>query len=92
MEQKFYLGLVHHPIKNKNGELITTSVTNLDIHDIARSCRTYNFESYFIITHFAEQKKLVSKILGHWEEEKSSMYNPDRQDALERVSLADRLS
>jgi hypothetical protein len=32
---KLYLGLVHHPIRNKLGELVTTSVTNLDIHDIS---------------------------------------------------------
>jgi hypothetical protein len=65
---KLYLGLVHHPIKNKLGELVTTSVTNLDIHDIARSCRTFGVKKYFIITPFTEQKKLVDSILGHWEQ------------------------
>lgn len=77
-----YLGLVHHPIKNKLGELVTTSVTNLDIHDIARSCRTFGVKKYFIITPFVEQKKLVDSILGHWEQDKANAYNPDRQDAL----------
>lgn len=79
---KLYLGLVHHPIKNKLGELVTTSVTNLDIHDIARSCRTFGVKKYFIITPFTEQKKLVDSILGHWEQDKANAYNPDRQDAL----------
>lgn len=80
--QNWYLGLVHHPIKNKNGDLITTSVTNLDIHDIARSCRTFGFENYYIITPVQLQHKLIGQILGHWEGDHGNIYNPDRQDAL----------
>lgn len=80
--QNWYLGLVHHPIKNKNGDLITTSVTNLDIHDIARSSRTFGFENYFIVTPIHLQQQLVGQILGHWGEDHANEYNPDRQDAL----------
>jgi len=77
-----YIGLVHYPIKNKVGELVTTSVTNLDIHDISRSAKTFGFKKYFIVTPLEAQQSLVNKILGHWGEEKSSDYNPDRSDAL----------
>ncbi|MFA6239248.1 MAG: RNA methyltransferase [Bacteriovorax sp.] len=79
---RLYLGLVHHPIKNKLGELVTTSVTNLDIHDIARSCRTFGVKKYFIVTPFLAQRELVDSILGHWESDTANAYNPDRQDAL----------
>ena len=84
---KFYLGLVHHPIINKRGEVVTTSVTNLDIHDIARSCRTFGFERYFIVTPLKAQHELVNRILGHWEDDKGSAYNPDRSDALSIARL-----
>ena len=77
-----YLGLVHHPIKNKRGDLVTTSVTNLDIHDIARSSRTFGFQRYYIITPLEAQFELIRTILGHWEEDTASEYNPDRSDAL----------
>jgi hypothetical protein len=83
-----YLGLVHHPIRNKRGEEVTTSVTNLDIHDIARSCETYGIKSYFIVTPLEAQHQLVNKILGHWKEDRASVYNPDRQQALDRVVLS----
>lgn len=83
-----YIGLVHHPIRNKNNELITTSVTNLDIHDISRSARTFGVQKYFIITPLEEQNRLVSRILNHWEQDKSSVYNPDRHDALSVASLS----
>ncbi|AUN98549.1 RNA methyltransferase [Bacteriovorax stolpii] len=85
---KLYLGLVHHPIKNKLGELVTTSVTNLDIHDISRSCRTFGVKKYFIITPFVAQTELVNEILGHWEQDKANAFNPDRQDALAIAQVA----
>jgi hypothetical protein len=82
-----YLGLVHYPIKNKLGELVTTSVTNLDIHDISRSCRTFGVKKYFLITPLNLQRELVDSILGHWEQDHANAYNPDRQDAL-NVAMA----
>ena len=91
MNNKIYLGLVHHPVTNKRGEVVTTSVTNLDIHDIARSCKTFNVSKYFIITPLEAQHELVQRILGHWEMDKSAMYNPDRQNALANVSLLENI-
>lgn len=88
---RLYLGLVHHPIKNKLGELVTTSVTNLDIHDISRSCRTFGVKNYFIITPFVAQKELVDSILGHWEQDKANAFNPDRQDALSIAKCVDSI-
>ena len=79
---KRYIGLVHYPINNKKGEIVTTSVTNLDIHDIARTSRTFGFSQYFIITPILKQKELVERILGHWESDEGGEYNPDRQSAL----------
>lgn len=84
----FYLGLVHHPIKNKLGELVTTSVTNLDIHDISRSSRTFGIKKYFIVTPLLAQQDLVKNILGHWEEDHANLYNPDRQNALSIAQVA----
>lgn len=89
MKNNLYLGLVHSPITNKNGEEITTSVTNIDIHDIARSCRTFGVSNYFIVTPLKPQHQLVNRILGHWEEDKAAAYNPDRQDALSIARLVD---
>jgi hypothetical protein len=87
-----YLALVHYPIKNKRGEEVTTSVTNLDIHDIARTCKTYGLKRYFIVTPIEKQKELLSRILGHWESDKGSIYNPDRSDALSIVQGVDNIN
>ena len=84
-----YLALVHGPIKNKRGEKVTTSVTNLDIHDIARSSRTFNMKQYFIVTPIKAQQELVGRITSHWESDKGNEYNPDRSDALAYIQLVD---
>ena len=87
-----YLGLVHHPVTNKKGEDATTSVTNLDIHDIARCCRTFGVKKYFIITPLILQLELVERILAYWRSDTGNAYNPDRQEALKTVSLAKDIS
>ncbi len=89
--RNLYLGLVHHPIRNKRDVEVTTSVTNLDIHDIARSCRTFGFSNYFIITPIKKQQELLSRILNHWEQDKAHEYNPDRQDALSFIQCEDSI-
>lgn len=86
---KYYLGLVHYPIKNKRGETVTTSVTNLDIHDISRSCRTFGIKKYFLVTPLETQRNLVNEILGHWEQDFANEYNPDRFEALSRAKAVD---
>ena len=86
-----YLALVHHPIVNKRGDIVTTSVTNLDIHDIARSARTFGFDGYFIVTPVEKQHALVQNILDHWNTDYANEYNPDRKDALSFINMANSL-
>jgi hypothetical protein len=86
-----YLGLVHYPIVDKRGTTVTTSVTNLDIHDIARSARTFGFDGYFIITPVQKQHALVQTILDHWNTDHGNTYNPDRKDALSFIRLAESI-
>ncbi|MEX0799444.1 MAG: RNA methyltransferase [Bacteriovoracaceae bacterium] len=86
-----YIALVHHPVVNKRAEVVTTSVTNLDIHDIARSARTFGFDGYFIVTPIQKQQALVKNILDHWNTDYGNQYNPDRKDALSFIHLSNTL-
>jgi hypothetical protein len=87
----FYIGLVHGPIRSKDGKEITTSVTNLDIHDIARTARTFGFKRYFIVTPIKNQQAMVKKILGFWEADSGLIYNPDRKNALAEAEVIDTI-
>jgi hypothetical protein len=82
-----YVALLHHSMRDKNGLVVTTAVTNLDIHDIARSSRTYGVKNYFLVNPLEEQQGVVKRIIGHWQGSGGRDYNPDRADAFERVKI-----
>lgn len=82
-----YIALLHSPIVNRNGKLVTTAVTNMDIHDIARSARTFGMKGYFIVTPIADQHELVGRILSHWRSDHAQQYHPDRVEAVSLVRL-----
>ena len=41
MTRSLHVALVHYPILDAQGAIVTTAITNLDIHDIARSALSY---------------------------------------------------
>lgn len=88
MRDKIFLGLVHYPVYNKNQEIVATSVTNFDIHDISRSCRTYDINKYYIITPVSSQIELTSKIMGYWQIGDGISHNKDRNVAFENTKIA----
>ncbi len=83
----FYVVLLHHPIVNRNGVTVTTAVTNMDLHDISRSARTFGAKGYFLVTPIEDQHELVGRILGHWQQEKAREYHPDRFEALSLIRM-----
>jgi hypothetical protein len=91
MTGRLYIALLHDPVLDREGRVITSAVTNADIHDIARSARTYGVRRFFIVTPIAEQTQLVRKIVGHWTRGAGGSLNPSRREALEAVEVADSL-
>jgi hypothetical protein len=86
------VALVHYPTVNKEGKVVTTSVTNFDIHDIARASKTYGVERYYIVTPIEAQQQFTRRIIAHWLEGSGAEYNPTRKDALEEVEVAGDLA
>lgn len=88
MTAEVHIALLHHPVLNKAGDVVSTAVTNLDIHDNARSARTYGCRSYHIVTPLDAQVELVSRILGHWREGFGARRVPNRVDAMNLVRVS----
>jgi hypothetical protein len=86
------IALMHYPVLDKNQDVVATAVTNLDVHDIARSARTYGVSRYYIVTPVLEQQKLVEKIRVHWLEGWGATYNPKRKMALELLQTETSLN
>ena len=85
-----YTALVHYPVLNKKGEIVTTSITNLDVHDIARVSKTVGIKEYFIVSPVKEQLALLDRMIGHWHKY-DKLKTTDRADALSIVSGAKSL-
>lgn len=87
-----YLALIHAPVYNKNMETIVTSITNLDLHDIARCAATYGLKKYFVVHPAESQRQLARRILGFWQEGYGAEYNPDRKIAFAQVKIVENLA
>jgi hypothetical protein len=82
------LALVHYPVVDRNRRVVTSAVTNLDLHDLARTARTYGAGRLFLVTPEESQRRLAQRILRHWREGFGAAYNPDRAEALHLVEPA----
>ncbi|MBW1831724.1 MAG: RNA methyltransferase [Deltaproteobacteria bacterium] len=82
-----YCALVHYPVVDRQGEEVTTSVTNLDVHDIARSARTYGLRGYFVVSPIEAQHPVVQRIVDHWCSGAGKHRFPERGEAIALVEL-----
>jgi len=86
-----YIGLVHYPVYNKNNNIVCTSITNLDIHDIARTSRTYNVKKFFIINPQPSQKKIFERLKRFWHTDVAKEYNVCRFNAFDTIKYVDSI-
>lgn len=86
------VGLIHYPVYNKNKEIITSAVTNLDLHDIARAAKTFGVDTFYIVTPLKDQQQLFQEILDHWLSGPGARYNEKRKNALEKVRICESFS
>ncbi len=85
MSRTLAIALVHAPVLGKRGESMVATVTNLDVHDLARTAKTYGMHDYFVVTPIAAQRELVERICSHWTHGSSATRIPRRQEALALV-------
>jgi hypothetical protein len=82
-----YCALVHYPVVDRQGAEVTTSVTNLDVHDIARSARTYGLRGYFVVSPIEAQHPVVHRIVDHWCSGAGKHRFPERGEAIALVEM-----
>lgn len=81
------VALVHHPVLDRQGRIVTTAITNLDLHDIARSAHTYGIEELFIAHPVAAQRELAERVRAHWTTGAGARRIPDRSPALRTLRI-----
>ncbi|GAC1584985.1 MAG: RNA methyltransferase [Polyangiales bacterium] len=85
--RRLAIALVHHPVLDKSGAVVTSAITNIDVHDLSRSGKTFGATDFFVTTPIEAQRTLVSTIVGHWTTGSSGDRIPSRRDALAIVRV-----
>jgi hypothetical protein len=89
MRRKTAVALVHHPVLGRDGKILTTTITNLDLHDMARSTSTYGLDALYVVHPFSSQRLLAERIIGHWIDGSGGKRIPDRATALKCVHVVE---
>ena len=80
-----HLALVHHPVLDRTGKVVTSALTNFDVHDLARSALTYGLAAYHVITPITSQREKAEHIVALWQADELPS---SRGGALARVRTA----
>ncbi len=82
-----FLALIHYPVLNRNGAIVTSAITSLDIHDLARSSRTYGVRAFFIVHPIPEQRDFARTVIDHWRFDFGRAFDSRRREALDLVRI-----
>jgi len=72
LRARTHLALVHHPCVDRTGKIVTTSLTNFDVHDLARSTMTYGLAAYHIVTPVTVHREKAAHIASMWLEDEAA--------------------
>ncbi len=87
LRARTHLALVHHPCTDRTGKIVTTSLTNFDVHDLARSTMTYGLAAYHIVTPITVHRQKAAHIASLWLEDEAA-----RSEAARSPSAGSRAS
>ncbi len=82
-----YVALIHFPVLDRRGKIVTAAITSLDIHDLARAAHTYGVRAVFVVHPVAEQRQFAAKVLDHWLLGFGRSFDSRRREALELVRV-----
>jgi hypothetical protein len=85
------LALLHYPVLDRSGQTVTTAITNLDLHDMARIASTYGASDLFVVHPVAAQRLLAERIRDHWVNGSGKRRIPDRAVALDVLRVVPSL-
>lgn len=88
LRARTHVALVHHPIVDRNGAVVTSALTNFDIHDLARSSLAFGLAGYHIVTPITSQREKAEHIAKLWMEDEQGEH---RAAALRLIRTAESI-
>ncbi|MBD3273091.1 tRNA (guanosine(37)-N1)-methyltransferase TrmD [Candidatus Dependentiae bacterium] len=80
-----YVALMHTQVLVQDNKEGNTSITSLDIHDIARSSATYGIKNYFVVSQLKDQQNILKSFMEFWLSDEGKEYNLSRFEAVKRI-------
>ncbi|WP_461832634.1 RNA methyltransferase [Aquifex sp.] len=86
--ENVFIALLHYPALDKDGKIVVTSFTTMDLHDIARPARAYEINRYYIVQPIDAQRIVIQRQISYWLSEEGRKSNPTRYEIVQLVRLA----
>ena len=86
-----FIALIHYPVVDRNGRTVASAITSLDLHDLARSARTYGASAFYVVHPVPEQQEFAASVIGHWLNGHGRQHDSRRREALELVRIVSDL-
>jgi hypothetical protein len=83
-----YIALLHFPMRNRDGGIVATALTSLNVPDIARTARTYGVSRYYVVTPLESQRRIAERLRSFWLEEEE---RSNRREAVALVAVREEL-
>jgi len=77
----------HDHVLDRTGKEVVTAVTTIDVHDIARTCKTYGVAGYYLLHPNPVMHDLVGQVVRHWDTGVGGVTNPYRKEAFSLLHL-----
>ena len=84
---EIFVALVHHPVVDRNGRIIASAITSLDLHDLARSSRTYGVRALYVVHPVPEQRDFARSVIEHWRIGYGRSFDSRRVEALNLIEI-----
>ncbi len=83
-----YLALLHFPMRSREGSIVATALTSMNVPDIARTACTYGVSRYYVVTPLASQRRIAERLREFWMEEEELS---NRREAVSLVAVREEL-
>jgi hypothetical protein len=83
--------LLHHPVLDRAATIVTSAITNIDLHDISRSSHSFGLTDFFVVHPVLAQRTLAQRIRDHWVDGSGGKRIPDRMPALSSMRIVPAL-
>ncbi len=86
-----FVALIHYPVTDRNDRIVASAITSLDLHDIARSARTYGASAFFVVHPVSDQREFATRVIDHWKTGHGRRFDSRRREALDLIRIVPNL-